>query len=169
MVELCKLPSGVSGITVNYDIHLRETGTFSSTEKTFGQPGDGKYMRWPAWTKRKLLSKAIDNITHFSFTMEMTVVSVLDSNKNDIIKQYMVGGTGEQKDQAVPVANDDKVNVLESRMNSLTVQVNNMMETLQQLQLQMNEEQKAEGNSLQQQIDELTVSVHKMQSNDSSS
>merc|ERR1712013_598747 len=60
----------------------------------------------------------------------------------------------------------DNVAVLQSRVDSLTEQMSRGMETLQQIQQQMNEEKKEDENGLQQQIDELTVSVHKLMTND---
>merc|ERR1712013_446627 len=56
----------------------------------------------------------------------------------------------------------DNVAVLQSRVDSLTEQMSRVMETLQQIQQQMNEEKKEDENGLQQQIDELTVTVHKL-------
>merc|ERR1712244_131078 len=111
-----------------------------------------------------LMSKDIADIPHLSFAIEMSVMAVLNSDKTDIIKQYMDGGAAEEKKQAASVDNNEKMSVLEARMNSMTAQMDQVMESLQQIQQQMNEEQKEESNGLQQQIDELTVSVHKIMS-----
>ena len=115
-------------------------------------------MRWRTWPDNALRSTDIADTTRFTFSLEMTVVAVLDSDKNDITEQYMVGGAAEEKVQAIPVAHRQ----LASRVDSLTVKFNEITETLLQIQQQMNEEGKEDGSGLQQQIDELTVSVHKL-------
>merc|ERR1712129_593939 len=51
---------------------------------------------------------------------------------------------------------------LQQLIEILTVSQSQMTETLQQIQQQMTEERKENEHGLQQQIDELTVSVHKL-------
>jgi len=211
VMALSALPSGVSSYTINRAVCLHETDTLSSREgRLFAKhnsiKGKASNMKWRAMSN-KVKTESIANMTQFTIAVEITVVSVVDSNENDITKQYVVGGAAEEKRQTAQATDNENLNVLQSRVNKmmemskqnqvtqsqmnvklaeisnlreqieqlfatqsrvhqLTAQMNEIAETQKQIQLQLKNEQKQDDNDLQLQIDELTVSVHKLMSKD---
>eukprot|EP01084_Bolivina_argentea_P102655 183888_1 len=137
------LPSTISKIVIERHIQLLETNTIhSSNPKPFT-----KDERVRGWGKLRLKSEEIQNMTKFTIKLDMTLFDVFDSNGKNIIKQYIHGT--EQKSQAPISINDDQSQKYELRLNSLTTQADQIMKsmtkmenTLKDIQLQMNEEQK---------------------------
>jgi len=159
-LSIGKLPGGVASVTVNYHLSLEETDTgFAEENKLF----DHNHSSW-GWYKKTLMSKEIANMKTFTFKVHIQLQAVHDNDKNDISDQYTVGANDEQKAQGTPAVSDGKMRALELRVNRMAGDIETIKASLQQIQLQISEEEKVDADnvSLQQQIDELTVSVHKL-------
>merc|ERR1712157_262630 len=104
----------------------------------------------------ELLTEDIKHISHFTLNTEITLISVFDSDGNNVTEKYNQKNETnfiEQKSQSVE---DEDKDDLSTKMDKLMKEMNKMQCTLNDIKLQMNEEQKNDNNDLQKQIDKIS-------------
>merc|ERR1711902_465504 len=111
-----------------------------------------------------LLTEDIKNISHFTFNTEITLISVFDSDGNNVTEKYnQKNETNFFEQQSQSVDNEDKVKIhdirldaLSTKMDKLMKEMDKMQSTLNDIKLQMNEQQKNDNNDLEKQIDKIS-------------
>merc|ERR1712154_442260 len=136
--NLIELPPKISQITVRIQDTVPQTGTIIRDTYCFKKDD----MEW-GWPSEELLTEDIKNISHFTFNTEITLISVYDSDGNNVTEKYNQKNETnfiEQKSQS----HDIRLDALSTKMDKLMKEMNKMQCTLNDI------------NDLQKQIDKIS-------------
>eukprot|EP01084_Bolivina_argentea_P295255 508260_1 len=159
---LAALPSKVKSVTTRRKLIFVDTT--DSRIHQFTQ--DKMYIGWPTGT---LKTAEIQNYNELTFRVESELIIVEDKHGNDIVNEYLTDEmkvpTNEQQ-KMTQLEMENKLEMQGAQLKSITNQIelmtksiNGIQNSLKDIKLQINEEQKVNGNNLQKQINELKINM----------
>eukprot|EP01083_Nonionella_stella_P149399 474449_1 len=160
-LHLAFLPPKVKSIKIAKDLRMIETDTVCISTTTF----DEDKMNW-GWNLKQLQTKAIQNLTTFTFSVKIEVCGVVDHEDNDITNQYINTNDEESKHSPSQDTKQSDQKLIESRLDSLTNSVDKLVNNFQSVEQRLrhleqviNEEQKDNSNDT---MGKLTEEIHVM-------
>eukprot|EP01084_Bolivina_argentea_P107178 191653_1 len=154
-VMLTCLPPKVKSISIAFSFGLIEAGKIQHSTSTYTKQN----MAF-GWAKKQLQTVKLQNLNTFTFAAKIELAGVFDKNDNDITNQYISHEESKQNQS------QEQQQLVEARLDSLTIKMDKMIKTVQSLQQQMNNMQlrmnEDEKNDTDNNIDKLFKEVQSL-------
>eukprot|EP01084_Bolivina_argentea_P176516 305441_1 len=160
---LANLPPKISQISVKRCISIKEFNfQFSKTFRFNTTKASGA-----GWPKNTLLTNSVKNFDRLTIQCDIQILNIYDKNGNNVTDQYK-----NMNDVPQSSSIDDKFKLQDIRLDSLANQVeilmknvNEIQNSIKNIQLQKNEEQKYNNNDLKKEIYEIRKTIQSLTMN----
>jgi len=162
---LVSLPPKIQAIDVRRVMFLKEQNVKISTDTPFGK-GSEKGLSW-GWSASTLSTADALKLDTFTFGVEITLNAVYNTDDEDVTDSYLLRSTKSPK--MIKSANiaPSSLNMLTAKIDALSQRMDSLATAVEVIQNRLNEDEKENGNAVQQQIDAINAKLQTLGGNSS--